>query len=631
MKEPIRSESLVEAELEATNIWFIRLRWIAGASVLIAALVFSQWLKVGIPSGPLWVVGACILFYNLIFHIVAERFKRASASSETYKRLVIWQIMLDWLAIVPLIHFSGGVESPAVFFFVFHIVIASMLLERKTCYFFAGLAIVMFFAVALLEYGGVIPHYPIGLRTYYFQTTTQYTNPVYVAAVLTFFSSTLIIVTFLVTFISERLRSREKEVVALSKTLQSSSARLQALNETANLINSTLDLSQVLNLLVSNTVRVMGVRACSIRLLDPTGTKLEIRAVHGLSQAYLNKGPLELEHDPLDREVLEGKIVNIPDVPQSSLLQYPEWAVQEGFCSMVSAPLIGKNKPLGIMRAYSNDKGHFTPDDEAFLSAIATQGSIAIDNALAYRTIETLGATKDAFIRVFTHELRSPVSVIRSLLQTILAGYAAEVSPQQRDIVERAIRRVDFLRKLIDDLLDLAHGRVPDSTDEITAPVALEEVVERVVKRFDVPAREKSLTLEWNHPEIPADAPARGILVRATVEGLDRIFNNLVSNAVKYTPAGGKVTVTLSQVGKDACITVEDTGIGIPENAMPSLFEEFYRAPNARSIEREGTGLGLAIVRETLQHFGGHIAVRSQLDQGSCFTVTIPTVEVSQN
>ncbi len=159
--------------------------------------------------------------------------------------------------------------------------------------------------------------------------------------------------------------------------------------------------------------------------------------------------------------MLAGKVINIPDVRQSSLLQYPDWAVQEGIFSMVSAPLIGKSRTLGILRAYADGRDRFTPDDEAFLSAIAAQGSIAIENALAYQTIETLDATKAAFIRVFTHELRSPVSVIRSLLQTILSGYAAEITPQQRDILERAVRRVDFLRKLIDDLLDLASGRVP--------------------------------------------------------------------------------------------------------------------------------------------------------------------------
>lgn len=618
MNEQGHNGSLVEAELAASNSWFVRLRWIAGAGVLTAAFLVSYVIKVGIPAGPLWAVGIGIILYNIILYFLAQHLQRTAKDSQSYRTLVIAQITLDWLAIAPLIHFSGGVESPAIFFLVFHTVIASMLLKRRTSFAFAGLAIAMIVVIVVLEYFSLISHYSIGVLEAY----PLYTNPLYVAAVLTFFSSTVVIVAFLVTSISERLRNREVEVVALSETLRLSSAKLQALNESAKVINSTLNLTQVLDLLVASTVKVMGVRACTIRLLDHTGTKLEPVAVLGLSQAYLNKGPLELEHDPLDREVLEGKVVNIPDVPRSTLLQYPEWAVQEGFSSMVSAPLIGKSRPLGILRAYSDEKGHFTSDDEAFISAIAAQGSIAIENALAFQTIESLSATKDAFIRVFTHELRSPVSVIRSLLQTILAGYASEVSPQQRDIMERAIRRVDYLRKLIDDLLDLAHGRIPQQAGDLAVLIVLEDVVDRVVKRFEVPAGEKSLTLQWQ-----SETKKGGTLVRATTEGLDRVFNNLVSNAVKYTPQGGKVMVTLSRVGKEARVVVEDTGIGIPEDAMPHLFEEFYRAPNAKAIEREGTGLGLAIVRETLNQFSGHITVTSQPGVGSCFTVTLPLVE----
>jgi two-component system sensor histidine kinase VicK len=293
--------------------------------------------------------------------------------------------------------------------------------------------------------------------------------------------------------------------------------------------------------------------------------------------------------------------------------------VSEGIYSMLSTPLIGKNRVLGIIRAYSESKEHFVPDDEAFLSAIAAQGSIAIENALAYQTIESLDATKTAFIRVFTHELRSPVSVIRSLLQTIVSGYAGEINLQQRDILDRAIRRVDFLRKLIDDLLDLANGRAPQQSTSAGVPVVLEDVVENVVRRFEMSAREKNQFLNWH-----CDTHNGESLVQATVEGLDRIFNNLVSNAVKYTPEGGKVDVTLIRTAEGVTVEVEDSGIGIPEEAMSQLFEEFFRAPNAKSIEREGTGLGLSIVRDTVHNLGGQVSVKSKLGSGTKFTVTLP-------
>jgi signal transduction histidine kinase len=152
-------------------------------------------------------------------------------------------------------------------------------------------------------------------------------------------------------------------------------------------------------------------------------------------------------------------------------------------------------------------------------------------------------------------------------------------------------------------------------------PVVLDEVVQRVVNRFSVPAQEKQLTLAYYKK-----TGERNVLVSAIPEDLDRLFNNLISNAVKYTQPGGTATVTLSLNGEEAQIMVEDTGIGIPEDAMQHLFEEFYRAPNAKEMEREGTGLGLTIVKDIVTRFNGQIAVRSQPGQGTSFTVTLPII-----
>jgi len=110
---------------------------------------------------------------------------------------------------------------------------------------------------------------------------------------------------------------------------------------------------------------------------------------------------------------------------------------------------------------------------------------------------------------------------------------------------------------------------------------------------------------------------------------LDRICNNLVSNAIKYTPEGGSVLVTLKRDEGETCICVKDSGIGIPDDAIHHLFEDFYRAPNAIAIERQGTGLGLSIVKETVSSFGGRITVESEVGKGSSFTVTLPLFEVS--
>jgi len=613
-----RTESLVEAEWIDSFGWLIRLRWVAGVGVLLITLTVKPVFNIQVPLQPLLITGAALLIYNLCFFLVERQLKRNLASPETYLRLGLWQVALDWLAMTLLIHFSGGIESPAIFFFIFHIVIASIFYPPRIAFYFSVLAVVLLSSIALLEYFSILPHQPaVG-----FLREPLYQNPFYVAGILLFFISTALIVAYLVIRISDRLRRREHEVVQLTENLQRASARLQALNEGARTVNSTLELSQVLNRLVKSTAEVMGVRACSIRLLDKERKRLETVATFGLSQAYLEKGPIDLESNPLAREVLDGKIVNVPDVRQTTLLQYPDWAVQEGISSMLSAPLVGKNKTLGILRLYSEEKDHFTADDETFLAAIAAQGSVAIENAMAYQAIEDLDANKSTFVRMVTHELRSPVSVTRSLLRTITAGYAGDVSPQQRDILERASRRTDYLQKLIDDLLDLAAGKMKETQQGDLEPVVLEEVVQRVVNRFTVPAQEKQLSLEYRKPTGEGN-----LLVLAIPEDLDRVFNNLVSNAVKYTLPHGSVTITLSIYQGEARVSVEDTGIGIPEGAMQHLFEEFYRAPNAKELDREGTGLGLTIVKDIVTRFGGQISVRSEPGQGTCFTVTFPIIK----
>lgn len=607
--------NLVEAELVASVGWWIRIRWIAGAGVILAAGIVGIVFPLRVPQPALFTIGVGILAYNLVFYMRERQLKRLEAPAENYMSLAKWQVGMDWLAMTLLIHLSGGIESPVIMFFFLHIIIAAIFFPPRTALAFTLMAIGLVTAIAGLEYASILPHRPIGGLL----NAPLYQNGLYVISILFFFGCTALMADYLISSIHERLRQKEEEIVRLTGRLQRATTRLQTLNEGARVVGSTLDLPQVLKRLVKSTAEGMGVHACSIRLLDKSGMYLEPVAMYGLSQTYLNKGPVDLDNNLLAREVLSGKIVNVPDAPNSPMLQYPEEARQEGIRSMLSAPLVGKNEPLGILRAYALEPNRFGPDDEAFLAAIAAQGSIALENALAYQAIEELDAVKSRFIRTVTHELRSPVSVIRSLLGNIVAGYAGDVSDQQRDILDRAVRRIDFLQKLIDDLLDLAAGKAEVTKNEALEPLPLEPAIESVAKRFEVLAGEKELDLVWRDQSLDECTT-----VMATPEGIDRILNNLVSNAIKYNRPGGSVTITLKRNNGEALIRVEDTGIGIPVEAMDHLFEEFYRAPNAKAIEREGTGLGLTIIKDLVTRFGGRVAVQSASPVGTCFTISLP-------
>ncbi len=164
--------------------------------------------------------------------------------------------------------------------------------------------------------------------------------------------------------------------------------KMQTLMEIAKTINSTLDLSEVLELIVKNAARTMGYKAASLRLLDREGETLKIRATYGLSKKYLEKGPVRVSESPLDQECLAGKPVNISNVNTEPRVGYREEIKREGISSVLYVPLLVKNKATGLLRVYSSLPHQFTPDEVDFLSALANQVATAIENARLFEHIK---------------------------------------------------------------------------------------------------------------------------------------------------------------------------------------------------------------------------------------------------
>jgi two-component system phosphate regulon sensor histidine kinase PhoR len=147
--------------------------------------------------------------------------------------------------------------------------------------------------------------------------------------------------------------------------------------------------------------------------------------------------------------------------------------------------------------------------------------------------------------------------------------------------------------------------------------VVLNEIITKVAELLQTSAEEKGLEFEVDITEEP-------LVILGFEDGLERVFMNLVSNAVKYTPAGGSVAVRAWSENGQVKVEVSDTGIGIPEEALPRIFEEFYRAKNAKAVEMEGTGLGLAIAKDVVEQHEGQILVESTVGRGSTFYVILP-------
>jgi signal transduction histidine kinase len=588
-------------EVVASARWLLILRWAAGLGVLIATWVACSVLDLGVSSAPLYVTGFTILVYNAGLWAWLNRLEADDDSpSASYDRLAHLQVGLDWLSMAALIHFSGGIESPIIFFYIFHILISSLLFSQRIAYVYAIMALVLVGGVAALQWLGWLPH----VHVEGFLAGESYRTLPYVVGVLGTFGITSLVTVYLTSSIAERLRHREDQ--------------LKTLYLAAQTINSSLNFQEVLDRLVRATAGAMNVSGASIGLLDSTGSEIDVVAAYGISQAYLSKGPTLVSKSRVYDKVLStGEPLILQGDFDPSLFQYPDEKELEGIRSILYVPLVARRRPLGVVRVHSRQANRFNADDARFLSAIGAQGAVAIENALAYQALKKLDVDKSQFVRSVTHELRSPVTGAQSLLRGVLKGYAGNLNDRQREIMGRLNRRLDKLEALINDLLDLAAGR-SDLQVEECRPLSLMGNLDRVMTVVEPQAREKDQKLIYERPE---SSP----VVMATEEGLDRILVNLVGNAVKYTPEGGTVTVSVQEHDRQVGITIKDTGIGIPADSLPRLFQEFYRAPNAKAFET-GTGLGLVIVKELVESFNGRISVESQEGKGTTFTVHLPVV-----
>ncbi len=588
--------TLAEQELISTLGWLISLRWVGGIGVLLATWFALNILALPLPALPLYALGLGVLAYNALYWWRLRRLNaQPSTPTTTYQWFARVQIGVDWLAMTLLVYCTGGIESPMLLFFLFHIIIASLLLPHDRGLLFVTLAPILVGSVALLEYLGILPHVNV------FEPA-RYDDLLYIASRLVFFTAACYTMAYLSTTVARRLRRREDELAGLYLSVQATT--------------STLDLPEVLNRLAEATAQALSCKAAAIRLLDRTGSHLELGGSYGLSEAYKDKAPIEVARARIDQEALSGKTVLVAEAASDDRLRYPEKVSAEGIKSILSAPLIGKSGPIGVLRAYAGTANRFGPDDAEFLSAISAQGTVAIENARAYLLLEELDKSKSQFVRIVTHELRSPVQVTLSLLNVLDQGYVGDLSEKQADLVNRARRRIEFLQTLIDDLLDLAAGKADVLATTERGLVSLTGVLQEVRDRYEAQAQEKGLGLHL-------DCPDEALNVWGDKSELDRVLNNLANNAVKYTQEG-EVRLAAERNDGQARIVVSDTGIGVPQDALPELFQEFFRAKNAKALEKSGTGLGLSIVKDLVERYGGEIQVDSAEGQGTTFTLSLP-------
>jgi signal transduction histidine kinase len=226
------------------------------------------------------------------------------------------------------------------------------------------------------------------------------------------------------------------------------------------------------------------------------------------------------------------------------------------------------------------------------------------------RQIEQLLEKKDEILQIVSHDLKNPLGVIIGYADLLQFG-----GIELQTATESIIRTARFMQHMVLDLLEiaLAEGKLELKLKQ----QAINHLLKEVFEAYNSQAREKQQRFTW-------DSEAPDVLVLIDALRFRQVISNLLSNAIKYTPPGGQVHLGLTPAPDHVRITVADTGLGIPADALSHLFQKFYRVQSKAHLESEGTGLGLAIVKTIVEQHGGQIEVESQLGQGTTFTVYLP-------
>jgi signal transduction histidine kinase/CheY-like chemotaxis protein len=286
-----------------------------------------------------------------------------------------------------------------------------------------------------------------------------------------------------------------------------------------------------------------------------------------------------------------------------------------GLRSRIRLPLIARDRILGVL-TLAAARRTYGPDDMRLAEDLARRAAVAIDNARLYREAQLAVRSRDEFLTMASHELKNPLTSLLGNAQLLERRVKRDGSLGERDqraihvIVEQAAR----LDKMIAALLDISRlqsGQLAIQRETLDLDALVRHLVEEILP-----------TLEQH--TISLTGPASPLQIVGDELRLQQVFENLIHNAIKYSPFGGPITVTIERRGDAACVAVSDQGIGIAQSAIPALFSRFYRAPNAQAHRIGGIGMGLYVVQEIVTLHGGSVTVNSVEGQGSTFTVCIP-------
>jgi K+-sensing histidine kinase KdpD len=369
-------------------------------------------------------------------------------------------------------------------------------------------------------------------------------------------------------------------------------------------LNETLDLRKAMDLTVEWTLRMCSAKNTSLAMIDSNG-ELQIMSQVGEqdshSQQYLSA------HHPLIEQVFESG----QPVVQISLPSL------DAAGTLLCVPIKRENRTIGVIVVYADRADAFDMDEQALVARIADRAAIAIENARLYDEVKQANQAKSVFVGTVAHELKAPMTSISGYADLLL--HFSSLNEQELGYVTRIKDGTLRMRQLVDDLSDISRIESGNLRVELTE-VDVAEVIARAKESVMIQVQERDHRLVEH---IDSDLPP----VKADPARVVQVLINLLSNAYKYTPEGGEITIQAYQQNGQVMIGVKDTGVGMSPEELHKLGTKFWRSSNEYSVKQRGTGLGISITRNLIELMRGTLSIESEVGKGSTFTVGLPIIE----
>lgn len=414
------------------------------------------------------------------------------------------------------------------------------------------------------------------------------------------------------------------ENARLHEETQQRLAEASTLYTFAEQLTSSIDLPTLLDSIVTTLRVVLHCRGVSLSLLNPETQTLEIRAASGLQPKWRQTAKLKVGEGISGKVAATATSLYVPDARRLPDFIFFDETVR----SLLVVPLMVKDRVIGTLAIDQVIPDAFTPDDERTLTIAAAQAAVAIENAQlyadlkeraakleqAYQELQKVDKLKDELVQNVSHELRTPLTFIKGYVELLLEADMGPLTETQRESLIIVADKTNALSRLVSDIIYLQQV---ERESLRLSPQDMREMARLALQSCEITALNAGIALRLQADD---DLP----LILVDRDRINQVFDNLLGNALKFSPRAGTIWVRVENLEDAVQLTVVDTGMGIPPDKLEKVFDRFYQVDGSATRRFGGAGLGLAIVRRIIEAHGGRIWVESEIGQGSSFKFTLP-------